>query len=189
MIRNVCVFCSSSDRLEEVYYRQARELGEAITREGWGLVYGGSSCGLMRELAVAVTAQGGAVTGIVTRRIAARGKADHTIANLLVAEDMKERKSLLRDRADGFIALPGGWGTLEEITEVITLKQLGEHCKPIVFLNSDGCYDTFLRFIRELTDKGFIAPVYAGLYRVADTVSQAVQMLKETPSLTEEKYL
>ena len=129
----VAVFCASANEVEPCYFREAGRLGKRIGELGWQLIYGGTNIGLMREVADATIRQGGEVTGIIPECIRDRGVAAGGLKQLIVAPDMKERKHLLREHADAFIALPGGWGILEEITEVITLKQLGQHNKPIVF--------------------------------------------------------
>lgn len=133
----VAVFCASANEVEPCYFREAGRLGKRIGELGWQLIYGGTNIGLMREVADATIRQGGEVTGIIPECIRDRGVAAGGLKQLIVAPDMKERKYLLREHADAFIALPGGWGTLEEITEVITLKQLGQHNKPIVFYCAD----------------------------------------------------
>ena len=123
----ICVFCASSESVDDVYFEAAADLGKEIVMQGWELLYGGTNCGLMREVSDAVKNSGGKVTGIIPQCIVDRGVSAEGISELIVTSDMKERKSMMREKADAFIALPGGWGTLEEITEVITLKQLGIH--------------------------------------------------------------
>ena len=113
------MFCASSESVDNVYFEAAADLGKEIVMRGWGLLYGGTNCGLMREVSDAVKNGGGEVTGIIPQCIVDRGVSAEGISELIVAPDMKERKSMMREKADAFIALPGGWGTLEEITEVI----------------------------------------------------------------------
>jgi len=176
---NVCVFCASSEDVESVYFEIASDLGMEIVNNGWNLLYGGTDCGLMREISGAVRKSGGKVTGIIPRCIADRGVSARDISELIVTPDMKERKSLMREKADAFIALPGGWGTLEEITEVITLKQLGIHDKPIVFINTNDFYEYFFLFINNIRKKGFVSTAYDGLYVVVNTVKEAMEYIKE----------
>ncbi|MDE6452465.1 MAG: TIGR00730 family Rossman fold protein, partial [Odoribacter sp.] len=130
----IAVFCASAN-VAPVYMEAAEKLGEYIGKSGWELVYGGTNMGLMDKVARSTMAHGGKVTGIIPACISERGVAAEGVDCLIETVDMKERKALLREHADAFVALPGGWGTLEEISEVITLKQLGEHNKPVVFLN------------------------------------------------------
>lgn len=175
---NIAVFCASANDVEKVYFEDAKRLGEEIGKRGWGLVYGGANVGLMREVAEAAKGNGSRVIGVIPECIRSRGVAATGLDELLLASDMKERKHILRERADAFVALPGGWGTLEEITEVITLKQLGVHTKPIVFLNTAGFYDKFMDFIAGISREGFVASVYDGLYHVADSIEDALRYLE-----------
>lgn len=175
---NIAVFCASADNIGEAFFNDALELGTGIAKRLWGLVYGGTNCGLMKEVASATIANGGKVIGIIPECIRDRGVAATNISELLVAPDMQERKRLMREHATAFIALPGGWGTLEEITEVITLKQLGFHHNPIVFINTNRFYNGFFDFIRESRDSGFVSPVYDSLYRVVNSVEEAFNYLE-----------
>ncbi len=185
----IAVFCASSDAIAPVYFEAAHRLGERIGEKGWHLVYGGTDRGLMRELAETVMSRGGEVTGIIPECIVQRGVAAQGLKRLVVTADMKERKQLLREEAEAFIALPGGWGTLEEITEVITLKQLGQHNRPIVFLNIAGYYDPFFAFIRQAQGKHFISAVYDELYQVVNTVEEALRYIQDyQPVSHKEKY-
>lgn len=174
---NITVFCASSEKVEQDYFDAARRLGEGIAARDWNLVYGGTNCGLMRMVAETTLLGGGKVKGIIPRCIAERGVAARNITELVVVEDMKERKQLLREQADAFVALPGGWGTLEEVTEVVTLKQLGAHKKPIVFINTGGFYELFWKFMEQATAKGFISDAYRGLYRIAATPEEALEYI------------
>lgn len=174
----IAVFCASADGIDQVFYDAARELGEKIGEQGWHLIYGGTKLGLMREVASATIKGGGEVTGIIPECIYKRGVADENSGHLIVSPDMKERKHLLREHADAFIALPGGWGTLEEITEVITLKQLGMHQKPIVFLNTAHFYDPFMAFIGRVRQQGFISSAYDHLYQIVNNVESTIEYLK-----------
>ncbi len=174
---NITVFCASADKIEQGYFDAARSLGEGIAQRLWNLIYGGTNCGLMRIVAEATLAGGGKVTGIIPRCIAERGVASRSVTELVVVEEMKERKQLMREQADAFIALPGGWGTLEEITEVITLKQLGIHQKPIVFVNTGGFYESFWKFMEQAAEKGFVSEAYQGLYQVVRTSEEALEYI------------
>ncbi|MBS7200335.1 MAG: TIGR00730 family Rossman fold protein [Bacteroidales bacterium] len=174
----ICVFCASSESVDNVYFEAAADLGKEIVTRGWGLLYGGTNCGLMREVSDAVKNGGGEVTGIIPQCIVDRGVSAEGISELIVAPDMKERKSMMREKADAFIALPGGWGTLEEITEVITLKQLGIHNKPIIFLNTNDFYEYFFLFINNIRKEGFVSKAYDGLYVVVNTVGEAVEYIE-----------
>lgn len=175
---NIAVFCASADNIGEAFFGDASKLGSGIAQRSWSLVYGGTNCGLMRKVADATIFGGGKVIGIIPECIRERGVAATNISELLIAPDMQERKRLMREHAAAFIALPGGWGTLEEITEVITLKQLGCHHKPIVFINTSGFYNGFFDFIRQSRNGGFVAPVYERLYSVVDSVEEAFDYIE-----------
>lgn len=175
---NVGVFCASADKISDAYYDDALQLGREIAERGWNLVYGGTNCGLMREVADATILNGGKAIGVIPECIRGRGVMAKNISELIVAEDMKERKRIMRERSDAFVALPGGWGTLEEIAEVITLKQLGCHNKPIVFINTNDFYDKFFDFMRDIRGRGFISPAYDHLYRIENSVEEAVLYLE-----------
>lgn len=174
---NVVVFCASANGIGSVYFDDARKLGEAIGGRAWKLVYGGTCVGLMDQVAITVMNCGGKAIGVIPECIKSCGVAAEGLDELVVVQDMQERKCLLRTYGDAFIALPGGWGTLDEITEVITLKQLGEHNKPVVFLNTDGFYDVFLDFIADIRAKGFVGPQYDELYFVAYSVDEVMDYL------------
>lgn len=175
----VAVFCASANEVEPCYFREAGRLGKRIGELGWQLIYGGTNIGLMRKVADAAIQQGGEVIGIIPECICDRGVAASGLKQLIVAPDMKERKHLLREHADAFIALPGGWGTLEEMTEVITLKQLGQHNKPVVFLNTAGYYKLFFEFIDYSRKAKFISSAYDHLYFIADNVEAALEYIQK----------
>lgn len=150
MRKTICVFCSSSSAIDAVYFNTAQELGKSIGERGWGLVYGGSDVGLMGAVARSVTQHSGPVVGVIPQTIHARGIAYETADEMIVTKDLRDRKAEMERRADAFIAMPGGFGTLEEVVEVLTLKQLQLHLKPIIFsiltvfmTRSSRCLNTF----------------------------------------------
>jgi uncharacterized protein (TIGR00730 family) len=170
MPRLLCVYCSSSDRIDPKYAAAATALGTEMVRQGWDLVYGGGKTGLMGATARAVKAAGGRVVGVIPEFMKAKELAFDEADELVTVITMRERKLLMEARADAFVALPGGWGTLEEILEILTLRQLDVVRKPCVFLNQDGFYDDLLRlFDRMLADK-FFKPSNLDLFRVTDHV-------------------
>lgn len=168
----VTIYTSSSDAVDERYREAARELGRALGERDDELVYGGTAVGVMGVLAEAVRSAGGRVTGILPELMADRGLADAACDELVVTADMAGRKQEMMARAEAFVALPGGFGTLEELFEVLTLKQLGYHGKPIVLLNLAGFYQPLLALFEELFTQGFAKRDYARLYRVATTVDE-----------------
>jgi cytokinin riboside 5'-monophosphate phosphoribohydrolase len=161
------IYTSSSDAVDERYRVAARSVAERIGERGDELVYGGTAVGLMGVLASTVRSAGGRVTGVLPQLMADRGLADAGCDELIVTEDMAGRKQLMIERADAFVALPGGFGTLEELFEVLTLKQLGYHAKPIVLLDVDGFFAPLLTMFEHLFEQRFARPEYAGLYHVA----------------------
>ena len=157
-MRRVCVFCGSSHGLRPAYADAARVLGRALVDRGLGLVYGGGNVGLMGVIADEVLAAGGEVIGVIPHALMAREIGHTGLTEMHVVDSMHERKALMADRADAFVALPGGVGTFEELFEAITWTQLGLHAKPCGLLNVDGFYDDLLRFLDHAWAEGFIKP-------------------------------
>lgn len=173
----LCVYCASSDRLEEKYRAAATRTGEEIARRGWGLVYGGGKTGLMGAVARAVKAGGGRVVGVIPEFMKAR-ELEFTEADELISVlTMRERKMLMETRADAFLALPGGWGTLEELLEILTLAHLEVLRKPIVILNQDGFYDELLRFNEKIVAQNFMRETIRLKYSVARTVEEVFPLI------------
>lgn len=174
---NLCVYCSSSDAVDRVHFEVAGAFGTRLGERNDTLVYGGAAVGLMGELARSAQAAGGNVIGILPRSIAAHGIGFETADELILAESLRERKRLMEERADGFVALPGGFGTLEELLEIITLKQLGEHKKPVVLLNNDGFYDRLFACFEQLYAAKFAKPETREMYVFCNTVEEVFEYL------------
>jgi uncharacterized protein (TIGR00730 family) len=155
-MKTICVFCGSNRGGRAGYVTATRELAQALVRSGLSLVYGGGKVGLMGELANEVLRLGGEVTGVIPRSLMEREVGHTGLTGLRVVETMHERKALMADLADGFIALPGGLGTFEEIFEVWTWAQLGMHQKPVAFLDVGGYYGLLAEFLDQATREGFI---------------------------------
>lgn len=171
-MRRICVYCGSSSGSRPVYTAAASELARALTEAGLGLVYGGARVGLMGTLADAVLAAGGEVHGVIPECLSDVELMHTGLTELHQVVTMHERKALMNELADGFIALPGGFGTLEELFEIITWAQLRLHAKPIGLLNTDAYYDPLLQFLRQATAQGFIRPErLAGLHTEPDPFS------------------
>jgi len=153
---SVTVYCSSSTHLDPDFHEPAVIVGAELARRGITLVYGGGCVGLMGEIARAARAGGGRVIGIITRRLMDAERADHGCDELIVVETMRERKTLLAQRADGFLVLPGGIGTYEEFFEVLVARQLGEHDKPIGVINSHGYFNPLIAMIEHGIEHRFI---------------------------------
>ena len=153
---SVCVYCGSRSGDDPAFAAAARAVGQAIGARGWRLVYGGGRAGLMGEVANAALAVGAHVTGVIPHALMEREHGHHGLPALLVVETMHERKRLMAEHSDAFIALPGGIGTFEELFEAWTWLQLGYHAKPVGVLNVAGYYDTLLDFLEHAVARGFI---------------------------------
>jgi uncharacterized protein (TIGR00730 family) len=177
-IRAVTVYCSSSKSLDPVFYAAGAALGSAIAREGWTLVYGGNHLGLMAKLADAARNAGGKVIGVTPRLFVDKGFGDDKCDELIVTENLRDRKAMMEKRGDAFVALPGGLGTFEEIFDIVVHRQLGFHTKPIVLLNIDGYYDPLLQMIQEGVEKHFIKIESRRLFLMAPSVDSAIACLR-----------
>jgi len=177
-MKSICVYCSSSDSVDGGYRRIAEELGEQIGRAGNTLIYGGANIGLMGALARATHRAGGRVVGVIPAIFRDKDLAYNEADELIITADLRERKATMEQRADAFIALPGGFGTLEEIAEILVLKQLRLHAKPLVLLNTDGFYETLLAFFERLYTEGFSKPVYKNLYYIAPDPAAALHHIE-----------
>ncbi|MEC9433646.1 MAG: TIGR00730 family Rossman fold protein [Pseudomonadota bacterium] len=173
----VCVFCGSAAGADPAFATVAGDLGRALARAGIGLVYGGASVGLMGIVADAALAAGGAVTGVIPEALAAREVAHRRLPDLCIVGSMHERKAMMAGLADAFVALPGGYGTLEELFEALTWAQLGLHAKPTVILNAGGYYDALLSFMDHAERCGFARPRRPPRLRVAGTVDGVMRAL------------
>ncbi len=174
----ICVYCSSSDVIEPSYREIAAELGREIARHGHSLVYGGCSIGLMGATARAVHQHGGKVVGVIPEFMRARGLSYEPADELLVTPDMRARKAAMEARADAFLALPGGLGTLEEMFEIITLKQLSRHAKPIVFLNIQGFYDPLITLFEHVIEHRFAKTSLRQLFELLPDVASCFAYLE-----------
>jgi uncharacterized protein (TIGR00730 family) len=168
-MKRVCVFAGSSSGAHPDYRTSAQALGRALVQRGLGLVYGGASVGLMGELADAALDAGGHVTGVIPEDLVAKELAHTGLSDLRIVTSMHERKAAMSDLSDGFIALPGGWGTLEEFFEVLTWGQLGLHRKPCGVLNVRGYFDGLLAFIDHSIDERFVKPDNRAMILISDT--------------------
>jgi uncharacterized protein (TIGR00730 family) len=161
-LTSLCVYCGSNDGADPAYAAAARALGRAMADKGIGLVYGGGSIGLMGILARTVLASGGRVTGIIPQFLKDREVMLKEASELVVTTDMHERKRIMAERADAFVALPGGLGTLEEVVEIATWAQLERHAKPVLMVNIGGFWDSLIALFRRMTDDGFLRKPFLG---------------------------
>jgi len=163
---SLCVYCGSRLGASAVYSAAAREIGSEIGRRGWQLVYGGGRAGLMGIVADAALAAGAPVVGVIPQSLMERELGHQGLTELHVVNTMHERKLMMAERSDAFVALPGGIGTFEELFEVWTWRQLGYHDKPLGLLNADGYYDALLGFMRETAKQGFVTESQQALLQV-----------------------
>ncbi|MEP9351240.1 TIGR00730 family Rossman fold protein [Xanthobacter sp. KR7-225] len=177
-IQSVCVYCGSSAGSEPLFAEEARRFGQLLAQHEVRLVYGGGGIGLMGEVASAAALAGGTVTGIIPGFLVRRERAFAHDAEMLVVGDMHERKRLMFERADAFVALPGGVGTLEELVEQLTWAQLGQHRKPILIANIAGFWDPFLKLLDHMRATGFIRQEIAVDVLVAESVDEILPMLQ-----------
>ena len=181
MSKLLCVYCSSSRNLAADYHGAAETIGREMVARGWGLVYGGGQTGLMGSVARGVKEAGGHVVGIIPEFMVARELAFHEADELVKVATMAERKQAMIARAGGFLALPGGIGTLEEIAEVLTLRYLAQINRPAVFYNQNGYFDDLLRFFERMGRERFRTSGLDGLYGVASTIGEIWPLLENAP--------
>ena len=170
-IRNVCVYCGSGEGRNPAFADAAREFGSALAAGGVGLVYGGGSLGLMGEVARATLAGGGTVTGIIPKFLSNRERMLTDVTELIVTDDMHERKMMMFTKSDAFVALPGGIGTLEELVEQLTWAQLGRHQKPIVVVDIDGFWSPFLALLEHMRSQTFIRSGLEVAFKVVESAA------------------
>lgn len=168
-MKAVCVFCGSSSGSNPAYLKAARETGRAIAKANLVLVYGGAKVGLMGAVADSALSAGGKVIGVLPTSLQEKELAHESLSELHIVDSMHERKALMAELSDGFVALPGGAGTMEELFEVWTWGQLGLHSKPCGFLNINGFYDQLIAFLDHQTSEGFMKPVMRNMVKLADT--------------------
>jgi len=162
-MKSICVYCGSSSGASPVYADAARQLARAMVEHDISLVYGGGNVGLMGVIASEVMALGGQATGVIPEALMNKELGHHGLTRLHVVKDMHERKAMMAELVDGFVAMPGGLGTLEELFEVLTWAQLGFHFKPVSLYNIDGFYDNLISFVDHLVSQGFVRADQSGL--------------------------
>jgi uncharacterized protein (TIGR00730 family) len=177
-MRRVCVFCGSRTGRNPVYVAAARELAAELARRDIGIVYGGAGVGIMGALADAALEAGGEVTGVIPRNLMERELAHRRLTALHRVEGMHERKALMGSLSDGFIALPGGLGTLEELFEVLTWNQLGIHAKPCGLLNIDGFHDSLTRFLDHAMNEEFVPEAHRSFLLVGSEPGRLIEDMK-----------
>lgn len=180
-IKNVCVYCASSTKIAPVYFASAERLGRLLAMRGINLINGAGSIGLMGAVSNAALEAGGTVTGVIPRFMVEQNWHHTGLTKLVETENMHERKQLMAEMSDGVIALPGGCGTMEELLEIITWKQLGLYLKPIVILNVDGFFNPLLEMLQRAIDENFMRKEHRAIWQVAQTPEEALDLLYQTP--------
>ncbi|HIC8754759.1 LOG family protein [Elizabethkingia anophelis] len=177
-IKRITVFCGSSFGTEAVYEKQAYELGKILAQNTIGLVYGGANVGLMGAVADGVIENGGEAIGVLPHFLEGKEIAHENLTELILVDTMHERKTKMNELSDGVITLPGGFGTLEELFEMITWAQLGLHQKPIGILNINGFYDELLAFVQTMVNKGFLKSVNQDMLLVDDSIAGLLNKMR-----------
>lgn len=185
-IKNICVYSASSTKIGPVYFEAAEELGKILAQKHINLINGAGCLGLMCRISDAALAAGGTVTGVIPRFMVEQGWHHKGLTRLIETESMHERKQLMADLSDGVIALPGGCGTLEELLEIITWKQLGLYLKPIVILNTNGFYNPLLEMLQQAISQNFMRKEHGNIWHVAQTPKEAVNLLYTIPHWSKE---
>jgi hypothetical protein len=178
MIKKVCVFASSCNYLESIYYKEASMLGELLAKSGYDMVYGGSSLGLMWACAEQVKQYGGKILGVMPERLYNLGVSTDECVELTVTKGMRERKAKMDEMSDAVVALAGGFGTLEELSEMIVQKQLGYNQKPIILLNTNSFYDKLIDFFNVIIEQNFARSNANELYYIANSPQDVIDYLK-----------
>lgn len=177
-MKKLCVFCGSSNGRDPKYIELANYVGSLIGEHGWGLVYGGGKVGLMGAAANAVMAKNQPVIGVIPKSLVSAEVAHTDVTTLHIVGSMHERKKLMYDLSDGFLIIPGGMGTLDEMFEIITWAQLKYHQKPIFILNEFGFFNSLLEFINHSSQQGFIKPEHLKLFKVIEKADDLKSILK-----------
>lgn len=176
----LCVYCGSSSGSEAIFVKQAELLGKLMAENNIDLIYGGASIGIMGALADSVLKNGGNVYGVMPKQLVDREVAHSHLTKLFVTNSMHERKALMANLCDGFVALPGGFGTLEELFEAITWSQLQMHYKPVLLLNTSHFYDKLIDFMNELVNKGFVKKEHQTITLITKTPEEVIHTFKST---------
>jgi hypothetical protein len=175
----ICVFASSSSRIDNEYAVAATSLGKLLAQTGTDVVYGGGGIGLMGRLADAVLANGGKITGVIPAFMKEEGWDHREVSEMIITSDMGERKKRMFQLADAVVALPGGVGTLEELTEAMTLKQLGLYKGPIIILNTLNFYKSFIEFLEHMVSGNFLRYEHKGMWEIAQTAEDVMSLLNK----------
>lgn len=180
-MQNICVYCASSTRVKDSYFKAADRLGKLFVEAGISAVYGGGSVGLMGCFADSILNAGGKITGIIPQFMCEEEWDHRGITELIIVESMHARKEKMAFMSDAAVALPGGCGTMEELLEVITWKQLGIFTKPIIIVNIDGYYDSLIEMLERAVDENFMREIHKKIWTVVETVDEVLPAIKNAP--------
>lgn len=185
-MKSICVFCGSNTGKDEIYATEARKLGQYLAQNQIQLVYGAGNIGLMGVIADAVLDAGGYAIGVIPDFLKAKEVCHTELQELLVTTTMHQRKEIMANRSDAFIAMPGGFGTLDELAEILTWAQLGLHSKPIGLLNVNGYFDSLIRFFDETVANGFVTPMNRNMILYDDHIESLIAKMEayEAPDVT-----
>ena len=178
MIKRITVFCGSSLGNENVYALQANQLGKTLAKQNIELVYGGAKIGLMGAVADGALSEGGKVIGVLPKFLRSKEIAHEGLTELILVDSMHERKTKMNELCDGVVALPGGFGTLEEFFEMLTWGQLGLHQKPIAILNINGFYDSLIALVQTMVDKGLLKEVNQKMLLTSDNIDELITKMR-----------
>ncbi|WPO78785.1 TIGR00730 family Rossman fold protein [Flavobacterium sp. KACC 22761] len=188
-MKNITVFCGSSFGTDEIFREQAELLGKTLAKQNIGLVYGGANVGLMGAVADGALSENGTVIGVLPNFLRSKEIAHLGLTELILVESMHERKTKMNDLCDGVIALPGGFGTLEELFEMLTWAQLGLHKKPIAILNTNGFYDSLIELTETMVEKGLLKDVNQKMLLVSDNIPDLLEKMKNYNPPTVGKWI
>lgn len=185
-IKSVCVYCASSTKIDEAYFEAAKQLGELLAEKNIRIINGAGCQGLMAAVSDSALEAGGKVTGVIPHFMVEQGWNHTGLTQTIETETMHERKNLMAEMSDAVITLPGGCGTLEELLEIITWKQLGLYLKPIVILNINGYFNSLIEMLEKAIEQNFMRPEHEKLWDVANTPGEAVELLFKIPMWNKE---
>jgi len=177
----ICVYCASSTKIKSAYFDEAAKLGQVLAENNLQLVYGGGSSGLMGQIADSVLDSGGKVTGVIPQFMCEQEWDHNGLTELIITETMHERKEKMAQMADAAVALPGGCGTLEELLEIITWKQLGIFVKPIVIVNTDGYFDPLIAMLDKAVDENFMRDIHKNIWQVVEKAEDVIPAIQNAP--------
>jgi len=180
-IKNICIYCAASSRINRIYFDDAERLGDLLGQRGLHVINGAGNIGLMRVVTDAVLAAGGQVTGVIPAFMVKRGLCHQNLTTVIETQTMHERKQVIADLSDVVIALPGGFGTMEELLEMITWRQLGLYHIPIIILNTNRFYDPLLEMLSRTVEEKFAHDEHAALWQVAESPEEVVGLLEDIP--------